>query len=51
VVEDRGDAADTAEHIRTRVLMAFERAERCHDADEQRHLMTVAVVGGGPAGR
>jgi NADH dehydrogenase len=36
--------------IRTRLLLAFERAETCDDADERRRLMTIIVVGGGPTG-
>ncbi|MFN4087916.1 MAG: NAD(P)/FAD-dependent oxidoreductase [Alphaproteobacteria bacterium] len=39
-----------ARTIRSRVLLAFERAERTDDPDERRRLMTVAVVGGGPTG-
>jgi NADH dehydrogenase len=39
-----------ARHIRTRVLRAFEEAERTVDPGEQQRLMTFAVVGGGPTG-
>ncbi len=41
--------ADATE-IRGRLLLAFERAEIAADADEQRRLLTFAVVGGGPTG-
>jgi len=36
--------------IRTRVLMAFERAEDEQDADRQRAELSFVVVGGGPTG-
>ncbi len=36
--------------IRRNVLLAFERAENSHDAEEQQRLMTIVVVGGGPTG-
>lgn len=39
-----------ATEIRRRVLMAFEKAERTEDADEQARQMTFVVVGGGPTG-
>lgn len=41
---------DDALDIRTRVLLAFERAEREPDPAVQRRLLTFAVVGGGPTG-
>ncbi len=41
---------EDATAIRARVLLAFETAERCADPVEQRRLMTVAVIGGGPTG-
>lgn len=41
---------DDAIDIRTRVLLAFERAERATDRAEQARLLTFAVVGGGPTG-
>ena len=41
---------DDAREIRSRVLLAFERAEACDDPDERRRLMTIVVVGGGPTG-
>ena len=36
--------------IRRRVLLAFERAERASDPEEQRRLLTFVIVGGGPTG-
>ena len=36
--------------IRRNVLVAFERAENACDPDEQKRLMTIVVVGGGPTG-
>jgi NADH dehydrogenase len=39
-----------ARRIRSRLLLAFEHAERSVDPVEQARLMTVAVVGGGPTG-
>jgi NADH dehydrogenase len=36
--------------IRRRLLLAFERAETSRSAEEQRKLLTFAVVGGGPTG-
>jgi NADH dehydrogenase len=36
--------------IRRRMLLAFERAELTADAAERRHLLTFAIVGGGPTG-
>jgi NADH dehydrogenase len=41
---------EDARTIRSRLLIAFEKAEVEHDAQEQRRLMTIAVVGGGPTG-
>jgi NADH dehydrogenase len=41
---------EDAQHIRARTLLAFEQAERTADPVEQRRLMTLAVVGGGPTG-
>lgn len=41
---------DDAIDIRTRVLAAFERAEKCEDPEERQRLMTFVVVGGGPTG-
>lgn len=39
-----------AQAMRSRVLLAFEQAERSVDPAEQQRLMTIAIVGGGPTG-
>ncbi|MFT5354874.1 MAG: NADH dehydrogenase [Polyangiales bacterium] len=36
--------------IRERILLAFEAAERCEDAEERKRLTTFVVIGGGPTG-
>jgi NADH dehydrogenase len=41
---------EDARIIRSRLLLAFEEAERTRDPAEQRRLMTIAVIGGGPTG-
>jgi NADH dehydrogenase len=41
---------DDALAIRRRMLLAFEEAEREPDAARKRHLLTFAIVGGGPTG-
>ncbi len=41
---------EDARRIRSRLLLAFEQAEMSHDSAEQRRLMTIAVIGGGPTG-
>lgn len=41
---------DDALHIRSQVLLAFEKAETTGDPTEQQRLMTMVVVGGGPTG-
>lgn len=41
---------EDARTIRSRVLLGFEHAERTTDVDEQRRLMTFAIIGGGPTG-
>ncbi len=41
---------DDAAEIRSRVLSALEQAERSQDPEEQKKLMTVAIIGGGPTG-
>jgi NADH dehydrogenase len=41
---------DDAQAIRRRVLNALEHAERCHDENLRRRLMTVVIVGAGPTG-
>ena len=50
---DRAPGLKTLEdgfEIRRRVLLAFERAERASDPEEQRRLLTFVIVGGGPTG-
>jgi NADH dehydrogenase len=39
-----------ARHIRSQLLLAFERAEMSADLSERERLMTFVVVGGGPSG-
>ena len=41
---------DDALALRRRMLLAFEEAEREVDADRKRHLLTFALIGGGPTG-
>lgn len=41
---------EDALHIRRRVLLAFERAERESDADRRAALLTFVIVGAGPTG-
>jgi len=41
---------EDARHIRSRLLLTFEKAETCTDAAEQKRLMTIAIIGGGPTG-
>jgi NADH dehydrogenase len=41
---------DNARTLRSRLLAAFEQAERATSPDEQRRLMTSVVIGGGPTG-
>jgi NADH dehydrogenase len=41
---------DDAVEIRTRVLLAFEAAERAADDDERAEWLTFVVIGGGPTG-
>ena len=41
---------DDALRIRSRVLLAFEKAENTSDAAERERLMTIVIVGGGPTG-
>ncbi len=36
--------------VRSRLLLAFELAERTTDPVEQKRLMTIAIIGGGPTG-
>jgi len=39
-----------ARRIRQRLLSSFEKAERAHDEQEKRNLLTYVVIGGGPTG-
>jgi NADH dehydrogenase len=41
---------EDALEIRRRVLLAFEQAECCEDAEARRQWLTFAVIGGGPTG-
>ncbi|MGH8495917.1 MAG: NAD(P)/FAD-dependent oxidoreductase, partial [Gammaproteobacteria bacterium] len=41
---------DDAREIRSRVLLAFERAEMSTDAAERERLRNIVIVGGGPTG-
>ncbi len=41
---------EDSRQIRHQVLNALERAERCDDIEEQKRLMSVAIIGGGPTG-
>ncbi|HEX3651222.1 MAG TPA: NAD(P)/FAD-dependent oxidoreductase [Rhizomicrobium sp.] len=41
---------EDARRIRSRLLLTFEKAETSTDAAEQKRLMTIAVIGGGPTG-
>ncbi|MCA9505931.1 MAG: NAD(P)/FAD-dependent oxidoreductase [Myxococcales bacterium] len=41
---------EDATEIRSRVLLAFERADRTTDADTRRALLTFVIVGAGPTG-
>jgi len=41
---------DSALHIRSSLLRAFERAEASDDAQERKSLLTFAIIGGGPTG-
>ena len=41
---------EDARTIRSRILLAFERAEMSEDQSLQRTLMRIAVIGGGPTG-
>ena len=41
---------EDARHIRSQLLLTFERAERTQDAAERRRLLEIAIIGGGPTG-
>ena len=41
---------EDARHIRSQLLLTYERAERTSDAEERARLLSVAIIGGGPTG-
>ncbi|MBM3603854.1 MAG: NAD(P)/FAD-dependent oxidoreductase, partial [Alphaproteobacteria bacterium] len=41
---------EDARHIRSQLLLTFERAERAIDPAEQQRLLEIAIIGGGPTG-
>jgi NADH dehydrogenase len=41
---------EDARHIRSQLLLTFERAERTQNPAERRRLLNVAIIGGGPTG-
>ncbi|TFL16260.1 NAD(P)/FAD-dependent oxidoreductase [Jannaschia formosa] len=41
---------EDARHIRSQLLLTFERAERTTDPAERERLLSVAIIGGGPTG-
>lgn len=41
---------EDATEVRSRILLAFEEAERCSDPEQRRALLTFVVVGAGPTG-
>lgn len=41
---------EDARHIRSQLLLTFERAERTADPAERQRLLSIAIVGGGPTG-
>lgn len=41
---------EDARHIRSQILLAFERAERSDDPAERQRLLEIAIIGGGPTG-
>ena len=41
---------EDARHIRSQLLLTFERAERTTDPAERQRLLSVAIIGGGPTG-
>jgi len=41
---------EDARHIRSQILLTFERAERATDPAERQRLMEIAIIGGGPTG-
>lgn len=43
-------SVEDATEVRTRILLAFERAEKVNDPEKRRAELTFVVVGGGPTG-
>ena len=43
-------SVDDARHIRSQLLLTFERAEHSTDPEEQRRVQSIAIIGGGPTG-
>lgn len=41
---------EDARHIRSQLLLTFERAERTNNPEERKRLLNVAIIGGGPTG-
>ena len=41
---------EDARHIRSQLLLTFERAERTNDRAERERLLSIAIIGGGPTG-
>ncbi|WP_348657451.1 NAD(P)/FAD-dependent oxidoreductase [uncultured Sulfitobacter sp.] len=41
---------EDARYIRSQLLLTFERAERSADVEEQKRLLSIAIIGGGPTG-
>lgn len=41
---------EDARHIRSQLLLTFERAERAQDPLERQRLLEIAIIGGGPTG-
>lgn len=41
---------EDARHIRSQLLLTFERAERTNDLEERQRLLSIAIIGGGPTG-
>jgi NADH:ubiquinone reductase (H+-translocating) len=41
---------EDARHIRSQLLLTFERAERTIDSVERQRLLSIAIIGGGPTG-
>ncbi|QDA36923.1 NAD(P)/FAD-dependent oxidoreductase (plasmid) [Paracoccus liaowanqingii] len=41
---------EDARHIRSQLLLTFERAERATDPIERQRLLEIAIIGGGPTG-